>query len=721
MARGRKRTRQQPLFDDLTAQTKQAIGAVGFAALGVFFVLAALDTAGVAGTLAHDAVVFLFGYGFVLLPLACVLAIYVLMRPRENEQVSVAKAFGIVFLFIALLVLVGLLNDGGGGVVGSAFATPLLWLFGSVGSVVALVALALIGIFLTFNTGFFIPPLLRGDSRRASTKEEDEEEVALALPQQEEAAHKESDDDAADDAAPERTSPSLTARIKNATKTALSLSHSEGTYVPPPLSLLQKDKGKARVGDVKASANIIKRTLRNFHIEVEMDEVSIGPSVTRYALKPAEGVRISKIVGLQNNLELALAASPIRIEAPIPGKSLVGIEVPNTAKTMIGLATLLNSPEFTDSPKPLMVALGKDITGMPHFADIAKMPHTLIAGTTGSGKSVMIHNLITSLLFRNSPMQLRFILVDPKRVELTLYSGIPHLLSPVITDAKHTLQALKWAIKEMERRYDILQTQKVRDISAYHNEVYEPARAKYEKRGAKEDGDEEAALPEPMPYLVVIIDELSDLMSAYPRELESLIVRLAQMSRAVGIHLILATQRPEVRVITGLIKANIPCRLAFKVNSQIDSRTIIDSVGAEKLLGHGDMLFVSPERTKPLRLQSSYVSTDELKRVVTHLKDNSAPPALDALSLDEEAARTDPIFAAMEEEDAEEDDLYNEAKETVVHAGKASTSFLQRKLGVGYARAARLIDLLEERGVVGPGNGAKPREVLLRPGAEDAA
>ena len=352
------------------------------------------------------------------------------------------------------------------------------------------------------------------------------------------------------------------------------------------------------------------------------------------------------------------------------------------------------------------------------------MPHGLIAGTTGAGKSVMMNNLIVSLLYRNSPEQLRFIMVDPKRVELTFYDGIPHLLTSVITDAKKTLMALKWAIKEMERRYDVLQTEKVRDITSYHKNVYEPAKAAWEKNGSP--AEEKETLPEPMPYIVILIDELSDLMQAYPRELEASIVRLAQMSRAVGIHLILATQRPEVKVITGLIKANVPFRVALKVNSQIDSRTILDKVGAEKLLGKGDMLYQSPDSPDVVRVQSAYITEDETKKVVDYLKKQSDAQELDSISFDEDkGSNTDAFFESMAGEE-DEDDLYEEAQAAVIAAGKASTSWLQRKFRIGYSRAARLIDMLEERGVVGPQEGSKPREVIARPDdtedeAEDTA
>jgi S-DNA-T family DNA segregation ATPase FtsK/SpoIIIE len=444
-----------------------------------------------------------------------------------------------------------------------------------------------------------------------------------------------------------------------------------------------------------------------------MDEASIGPTVTRYAMKPAEGVRLAKIVALQSNLELALAASPVRIEAPIPGKSLVGIEVPNIARTTLGLAPLVSDEQFTGSDKPLLIALGRSITGQAHFADLAKMPHMLVAGTTGAGKSVAIHDFVVSLLYRCGPERLRFIMVDPKRVELTMYNSIPHLLTPVITDAKKAILALKWLAKEMDRRYNILETEKVRDISSYHANVVAPVLEK----GFTEDEKP----PEAMPYIVVIIDELADIMTAYPRELEAGIVRLAQMSRAVGIHLILSTQRPSVKVITGLIKANIPARVAFQVASGIDSRTILDTTGAEKLLGAGDMLFLSGEMSKPRRIQGPYTSESEVKKVVSWIAKNSEgtlASEIDFTDTGKIGNGLDTVFSSMADEE-EDDELYSEAKKTVIEAGKASTSYLQRKLGVGYARAAKLIDMLEERGVVGPADGAKPRDVIGAGNADD--
>ena len=485
---------------------------------------------------------------------------------------------------------------------------------------------------------------------------------------------------------------------------------SSGPSLVPPTSLLATDQGKPQVGDIKANANLIKRTLANFGIEVEMGEVEVGPTVTRYALKPAEGVKLARIAGLKDDLALALAAKTLRLETPIPGKALVGIEIPNKTSTTVGFGTLLQEENYVNSPFRLPLALGKTIAGEPAVIDLAKAPHMLIAGATGAGKSVTIHTLVNSLLFKYGPDRLKFIMVDPKRVEMTLYNGIPHLLTPVITEARSAILALKWAVKEMNRRYDILQEHSVRDLSSYHETILQG------KSSSEEEGEEG---PETLPYLVVVIDELADIMQAYPRELEAGIVQLAQMSRAVGIHLILSTQRPSVNVITGLIKANVPTRLALQVASAIDSRTILDMGGAEQLLGKGDTLYLTGEMSKPVRVQCAYLSEKEVKQVVAWLKKayrEEVPEEID-LSI---SATADPqvMFAGAIETEDDDDDLYQKAREAVTEAGKASTSYLQRRLKVGYARAARLMDLLEERGVIGPADGAKPRAILSSPKSE---
>ncbi len=474
--------------------------------------------------------------------------------------------------------------------------------------------------------------------------------------------------------------------------------------VLPPLSLLSKDKGKPEVGDIKSSANTIKRTLSNFGIEVEMGEVEVGPTVTRYAFKPAEGVKLARIAGLKDDLALALAAKTIRMETPIPGKSLVGIEIPNRNSTMVGFGSLLQNPSFSNGGFTLPLAVGKTIAGEPAFIDMAKAPHILVAGTTGAGKSVTVNALISSMLYTHGPDMLKFIMVDPKRVELTMYNGIPHLLTPVITDPKSVILALKWAVKEMERRLEVLEKNSVRDIGSYHKNVLH----KFTPTG--EEGE---ISPEKMPYICIVIDELADIMQAYPKELEAGIVTLAQKSRAAGIHLILSTQRPSVNVITGVIKANLPTRIALQVASAIDSRTILDMGGAEQLLGKGDMLYMTGNMSKPVRVQCAYLSEEEVSKVVQWIKKQYRGEVPEEIDLSTKAVSdSNVMFAGSLGDDNEEDDLYDDAKQSVFEAGKASTSYLQRKLRVGYSRAARLMDMLEENGVIGPADGSKPREIL---------
>lgn len=709
-----------PLFDDLSPQARQAIGAVVVGVLGVFFLFSLLDLAGRAGVLTDTALSWLFGQGAWLAPAACIFFVFALMNPKDNEEVSTSKIVGITLLFISLLGALELYSEDLGGGVGYLLAAPFTYLFGTAISGVILFALVLIGIFLSFNTGLALPRLKRTpteDEEMRLAEAEDAEIKALveAVAPSELARASEAEKEVAPEEEKKGLSAvasKVTSTLKNnVTSDEIVVKNFSGKYIPPSLTLLNKDKGKAVAGDIKANSLIIKRTLQEFGINVEMDAVESGPAITRYALKPAQGVRISRIVALSQELQLALKASTIRIEAPIPGKSLVGIEVPNAVRSTVGLASILKQPEYTDSPKPLLIALGKDVAGGVHFSNIAKMPHALIAGTTGSGKSVTIHNIIISLLFRNSPDQLRFILVDPKRVELTLYNGIPHLLTPVITEPKKALKSLAWAVKEMSRRYDILQHEGIQGLDLYHETVYQPAKKSWEERGSLEE--ERAEVPEPLPYIVIILDELNDLMQAYPRELEALIVRLAQMSRAVGIHLLLATQRPSVNVITGTIKANVPTRIALNVASQIDSRTIIDQMGAEKLLGQGDMLYLSSDSPRLTRIQSAYISGEEIKKVVSYLKAQDAH-VLDSIDLEESKEGSANSFMASlgGHDDEAGDDLFNEAKQTVIDAKKASTSFLQRKLGIGYSRAARLMDILEEQGVIGPQNGSKPREII---------
>jgi len=456
-----------------------------------------------------------------------------------------------------------------------------------------------------------------------------------------------------------------------------------------PLSLLNGKTGKPTSGDIKNNALIIQKTLENFGIAVEMGKVSVGPTVTQYAFKPAEGVKLTRITALNNNLSLALAAHPIRIEAPIPGKSLVGVEVPNQAKAIVWLKEILNDKGFKNRKNNLTISVGKDVSGQVWLYNLSKMPHLLVAGATGSGKSVCLNSIIVSLLYQNNPDDLRFIMVDPKRVELPVYNGIPHLLTPVITNVNKTINALRWCLNEMDRRFETLSKYGKRNIQAYNAS----ARVK-------------------MPYIIFIIDELADLMVAAARDIEAGVIRLAQMARAVGIHLILATQRPSVDVITGLIKANMPARIAFSVASGVDSRTILDSLGAEKLLGQGDMLFITAEISKPKRLQAAYVSDKEIKRIVNYIKERAREPNYIEGITDRQKVRG-VAGVGFDGGGYDEDELFAEAKEIVINMGRASASLLQRRLSIGYARAARLLDMLEGAGIVGPANGAKPREILI--------
>lgn len=724
-----KKTRKKHIEDDfeeversISSEALRGVAAVFCIAVAGFLVLAQFGIGGAFGTFIYTWLSWLLGVGYLLLPLSLILTAVLIFRSFERSFGWVQMVTMLVFL-ASSLALVHVAFPLRAGVLGSMIATPILTAVATPATVIFLLTFIIASLIIAFNLHIgtvwasLRDMFARGESIEEETPLDDVPVTGLPQEDQEE----EDEDEVEEEEEESKREPEVKHFSKNESAEGgfPIIAATGSTYNPPPISLLAKNKGKPEVGDVKANMNIIKRALHNFGIQVEMDEASIGPTVTRYAMKPAEGVRLSKIVALQSNLELALAASPVRIEAPIPGKSLVGIEVPNIARTTLGMAPLVSDEGYTGSAKPLLVALGRTITGAPTFADLAKMPHTLIAGTTGAGKSVTIHGIIVSLLYRCGPERLRFIMVDPKRVELTLYNSIPHLLTPVITDAKKAILALKWLAKEMDRRYNILEAEKVRDIASYHDNVLNPALAavKNGKQGDK-------PLPEAMPYIVLIIDELADIMQSYPRELESGIVRLAQMSRAVGIHLILSTQRPSVKVITGLIKANVPARIALQVSSQIDSRTILDMGGAEMLLGAGDTLFLSGEMSKPVRIQAPYITEGEVKSVVAHIaKDNEGtlPNEIDFSEGSRPGGGGDPIFSSNMDETEDDDALYPDAKQTVIEAGKASTSYLQRKLGVGYARAARLMDLLEERGVIGPADGAKPRDIIGAGNADELA
>lgn len=692
------------------------IGTILYIVIAIFLIMSGFGLTKMSGQLIYNKIFFeIIGYGFVLLPIIAVLLARRSFHEKDTNNQERISTLVIILSLTALLYIWA--SQDAGGWLGNIFGEFLNHVFGTGFSTILLLGMLSIASFLVFDPKFSKIKALKERAQEQFSQEPEDTDSAEKIEQEVAKAIKKKSAPQAEEAEqPSKKSfsiPNITKKKEKKSEEDISIDANAvfaSSYQIPPLSLLGKSSGKPSTGDIKANAHLIQRTLSNFGIAVEMDEISVGPTVTRYAMKPAQGVRLSKIASLQNELALALAAKSIRIEAPIPGRSLVGIEVPNTKKSTIGLGTQLAESAFKDPSKPLLVSLGKGVSGKSHFANIGKMPHALIAGATGAGKSVTIHNIVMSLLYKNGPDMLRFIMIDPKRVEMTLYKKIPHLLTPVITDPKKAVLALKWAVKEMERRYDVLQQKTVRDIDSYHKTIVAPA---YKDLSTEDiENASSGELPEKMPYIVVIIDELSDIMSSYPRELEASIVRLAQMSRAVGIHLLLATQRPSVNVITGLIKANVPTRLALKVASQIDSRTILDTRGAEKLLGYGDMLYKGEGSNEPVRIQCPYVSEEEVKKVVEFIQKNYKFELDDTITLPDENLQEG--GGGVELADGEnEDPLLKDAQQVVIASKKASTSYLQRRLSIGYSRAARIIDILEDRGIIGPANGSKPREVFI--------
>ncbi len=711
---GRKRSEDQPSKrkpEALKDETMHGITVVVLFTLAAILLLSLFDLAGPLGNEVDRALRLLFGGLRYVVPLVLIVFGYILLFPQRYWlRGSVYYGLGLfMFSGTALLHLtvpsgesVSAIDDGrGGGYVGLLFSAPLRNLTGGLAATVILIGLFIISLLVMFNTTLEslasrgnVFGAWYGSARSWWYR------VRYRLEQRDERRDE-----------PEVTSEAektLTADEPSAAK--FSSRPLTGTMLEPvptgqaplfpsavvprrrrkielPLDLLERSNSKPSFSHIEEKKEQIKRTLENFGIPVEMGDVNVGPTVTQFTLKPAEGVKLSQIITLNNDLALALAAHPIRIEAPIPGQSLVGIEVPNEAVAVVNLREILESDAFKKRKSNLTFALGKDVAGKPWAVNLDPMPHLLIAGATGSGKSVMINSLIVSLLYANSPDDLKFILIDPKRVEFGLYNHAPHLLTPVITDTKSTVNALRWIVGEMDRRFQLLSDSGKRNIQAYHQEI--------------DDG---------MPYVVVVIDELADLMSVAAQEVEGAIIRLAQMARAVGIHLVVATQRPSVNVITGLIKANITARIAFNVASAVDSRTILDFSGAEKLLGKGDMLFVSSELSKPVRLQGAYVTDTETQRIVDYLRQQAGEPEYVSEVMEKPSTEGG---TTGEVDEFGDDELLPDAKELILRSGKASASFLQRRLRIGYARAARILDLLEERGIIGPGEGAKPREILI--------
>jgi len=664
--------------------------AIFLALLGIFTLLSLLGVAAKLGNIWAHLLKISIGWTRLFLPIIFLSLSFILFYHRKYK-IKLINLIGLFAFIISLSSLFHLsliapqdyyqagLKGQGGGFLGYLLINSAYKLVGVVALFVFFVAILLVSILLIFNTSLKeIISILK--KKFSSTKEGTIPSPVTQSFRKEKISFPETPDQKS---VKERIWDRVKAKPVKEEKITTSTLKDEGWQLPP-VNLLKESSLEAESGDIKRNIEIIQKTLAHFGIMVEMGEVNIGPTVTQYTLKPATGIKLSRITALANDLALALAAHPIRIEAPIPGRSLVGVEVPNKSPALVSLRGIIESPEFQKSSSNLTIAIGRDVAGKPIVDDLAKMPHLLIAGATGSGKTVCINSIITSLLYKNSPEKLKLILIDPKRVELTYYNEIPHLITPVVTDPIKTISALKWALAEMDRRYKIFEECGKQNIITY-NKTFKDKK---------------------LPYIITIIDELADLMMISPQEVETAIVRLSQMARATGIHLIISTQRPSVNVITGLIKANITYRIAFATASQVDSRTILDMAGAEKLLGSGDMLYLAGNTAKPRRLQGAFISEEEIKRVSEFLRKQGKPEYNEEVTKMEVKGKD--ILGQTPE-----DELFEQAAEMVIKTGKASASFLQRRLKVGYARAARLIDLLEERGIVGPAEGSKPREILV--------
>jgi S-DNA-T family DNA segregation ATPase FtsK/SpoIIIE len=704
------------------------VGALLLIAISILFVVAWFGAGGPVLEWMHKLVIDNIGYAFYVIPALFVYIAIEIFKAEDNRLPFVMK-LGTASAILWFSALFGLLKNGSGqttgGVIGDFINQGVLALVNP--SVAAFIYVLLIFITLLFIlrvSPFTVIKKIWELSRR-DTAEHDanvkvmrnaaaidgpkatignfklHEGVPTLSPSEAEAVDK--------GQSRLSTFRNSVARDRVAEEQAALVTVSDPNWKSPSLDLLEKKQSPADAGDIHQNAQIIRNTLSEFDIDVEMEGANIGPRVTQFTLKPPSGVKLARITALENNMALSLAAQSLRIEAPIPGQKAVGIEVPNRKAADVRLYSILTSHQWETNNEPLAFAIGKDISGTAMVGELNKMPHLLIAGQTGAGKSVMINTLLMSLLYHNSPSEMKLILVDPKQVEMASYSDVPHLLTPIITEPDKTISALKWAVNEMQRRYTLLAEHKVKDIKGYNQKI--------RSAGNRITVSDEFGIPQEhengaMPYIIIVIDELSDLMMVAARDVEALIVRLAQKARAVGIHLVLATQSPRVDVITGLIKANIPARIAFTVSSQIESRIILDQVGAEKLLGSGDMLMLTPIMSKPKRIQGALVTEDEIQRITNYLRMQSPPQYNDEV-VSQPVHLNGKGGVVMDFESSNDDDLYKDAVRVVMDSGKASASLLQRRLRVGYARAARLIENMEDQGIIGPADGARPREVLI--------
>jgi S-DNA-T family DNA segregation ATPase FtsK/SpoIIIE len=692
---------------------------ISFGVLGIFSIYT--NAVGVIGKFISKNLKGFSGQAAVLIPLIIILLGVNCLFYKKKPKISL-RVIGLVIIFAVIVFLFHInthanlremnfldrlrksaelgVNGQGGGILGESGLSLLISIFGTTGSTIMMITFFIIGSILA--TGKSITTIL--ERIKLSTKRKKitinpqigskKIKVVNNIPQDSSSIDEVDDNSETATRNTSSTQKEEVQKIKSVkneedSRDSIIITdyiEDDKEYNLPPLSLLRKNSGKQRgfcEKELLDNAQTLENTLKSFGLEAKVIQVNCGPTITRFEIQPSPGIKVSRIMSLADDIALSLAASDVRIEAPIPGKAAVGIEVPNKKKSLVLMRDVLESTDFVKSPSKLSIALGMDIDGNPKVADLTEMPHLLIAGATGSGKSVCIKTIISSILFKAHPNEVKLMMIDPKVVELAIFDGIPHLLTPVVTDAKKAAAALSWMVGEMERRYQLFAEEGVRDIARY-NELYND---------------------KPMPKIVVIIDELADLMMVAPRDVEDCICRLAQMARAAGIHLVVATQRPSVDVITGLIKANIPSRISFAVSSQVDSRTILDISGAEKLLGKGDMLFYPVGAPKPVRIQGAYITEEEVEKLINYCKKQKEPAYEKNLS--------DFNEVGVDKSHEETDELFEEAVKVVLDSGQASISMLQRRLRIGYARAARLIDEMEQRGIVGEYEGTKPREILI--------
>jgi len=731
MPKKRKSTRKKSVSTapkhDVPSGFWAQVGAVLLVVLSLLLMVAWFGVGGPVLEWLHKATLSMLGYAMYGLPILLIYIAVEIFR-AENNRLPLAMKLAAILEVVWLSGLFGLLKTptrpNAGGFIGdtanramSAMVDP------GIAALIYVVLIIITALFITQTSPFMVIKKIAEALKRDHSEEDNNAAVMKKAAREDAASAKSSSDIKLNAGVPtvdpvtpkdKKASPlsslrGSVARDKAAEEQAALVAAHDPNWQAPSLDLLEKKQSPADAGDIRQNAQIIHDTLAEFNIDVEMEDANIGPKVTQYTLRPPSGVKLTRITALETNIALNLAAQSLRIEAPIPGQKAVGIEVPNRRAADVRLYGVLDSKQWKNAREPLSFAIGKDISGEAVVGELNKMPHMLIAGQTGSGKSVMINTLLTSLLYRNSPSDMKLILVDPKQVEMAPYEDIPHLLTPVITEPEKTISALKWAVNEMERRYKLLAAEKIRDIKGYNQRL--ATRAK-KIPVADADGNIQQHEDGAMPYIVIVIDELADLMMVAARDVEALIVRLAQKARAVGIHLVLATQRPSVDVITGLIKANVPARIGFTVASQVDSRTILDQIGAEKLLGQGDMLLYTPSMSKPKRIQGAWVTDDEVNKITDHLRMQSAPQYNDEV-VAQPVQLNGKGGVAVDFSGSGEDEAFMDAVRVVIEGGKASTSYLQRRLRIGYGKAARLIEEMEERGIVGPANGSKARDVLV--------